>query len=63
MELARKKFTEFKERGDIPDAELDEFWADLRPATIEEMIGEWKGGEFRTGHKMERPAREGRLVR
>ena len=53
MDVARKKFTEFKERsGDIADAELDEFWAELAPATIDEMIGEWKGGEFQTGHKM-----------
>lgn len=53
MDLARKKFTEFKQRsGDIPDTELDEFWAELQPATIEGMIGEWKGGEFRTGHKL-----------
>ena len=53
MTLARKKFTEFKERGrDIADAELDEFWASLQPATIDGMIGEWKGGEFVTGHKM-----------
>ena len=53
MSLARKKFTEFKERiGGIPDAELDEFWATLQPATIDGMIGKWKGGEFVTGHKM-----------
>lgn len=53
MDLARKKFTEFKERsGDIPDGELDEFWSELQPAAVEEMIGEWKGGEFRTGHKL-----------
>ena len=53
MSLARKRFTEFKERdGDIPDAELDEFWATLQPATVEGMLGEWKGGEFATGHKM-----------
>jgi hypothetical protein len=53
MSLARKKFTEFKERGgDISDAELDEFWKSLQPATIDGMIGEWKGGEFATGHKM-----------
>lgn len=53
MDLARKKFTEFKERsGDIADSELDEFWAELAPATIDEMLGEWKGGEFQTGHKM-----------
>jgi hypothetical protein len=53
MSLARKKFTEFKERGGgVPDTELDDFWATLEPATIEGMLGEWKGGEFATGHKM-----------
>ena len=53
MSLARKKFTAFKERADaISDTELDDFWATLAPATIDGMIGEWKGGEFRTGHKM-----------
>jgi hypothetical protein len=51
--LARKKFTELKERtGRIPDVELDDFWATLEPATIDDMIGEWKGGEFVTGHRM-----------
>jgi hypothetical protein len=51
--LARKRFDEFKERADdIPDGELDDFWSTLEPATIEGMLGEWKGGEFRTGHKM-----------
>jgi Domain of unknown function (DUF4334)/GXWXG protein len=53
VDLARKKFTAFTERsGDIADDELDEFWSELPPATIEDMIGEWKGGEFQTGHKM-----------
>lgn len=53
MSLTRKVFTEFKERGDqITDAELDDFWATLDPANIDGMIGEWKGGEFLTGHKM-----------
>jgi hypothetical protein len=52
MSLARKHFTEFKERGDgITDAELDDFWATLQPTTIDEMIGEWKGGDFPTGHR------------
>ncbi|SOJ57941.1 hypothetical protein MSIMFB_05422 [Mycobacterium simulans] len=53
MTLARKKFTEFAERSEpIPDVELDDFWATLQPATIDDMIGEWRGGEFVTGHKM-----------
>ena len=51
--LARKKFTELKERTDqIADTELDDFWATLEPTTIETMIGEWRGGEFVTGHRM-----------
>jgi hypothetical protein len=50
-ELARKTFTAFKECDDvISDEELDDFWATLTPATVEFMIGEWKGGEFNTGH-------------
>jgi hypothetical protein len=52
MTLARKKFTEFKERDHIADTELDDFWAALQPTTMDGMIGEWKGGEFVTGHKM-----------
>ncbi|MGV0794723.1 DUF4334 domain-containing protein [Mycolicibacterium sp. XJ1819] len=52
MTEARKKFAEFKERTEqIDDAELDDFWARLRPATIAFMIGEWAGGEFNTGHR------------
>ncbi|MGH3578025.1 MAG: DUF4334 domain-containing protein [Mycobacterium sp.] len=60
-ELARKKFTEFKERTDpITDAELDDYWASLRPATIDGMIGEWKGDGFNTGHKLNTALREAR---
>lgn len=53
MSLARKQFNEFKNRSDkIADAELGDYWATLEPATIDEMVGEWKGGEFLTGHMM-----------
>lgn len=52
MTNARKTFTEFTSRsGEIPDADLDAFWETLEPATIDFMIGEWKGGEFATGHR------------
>jgi GXWXG protein len=52
-ELARKKFTEFKERtGAIDDAELDDYSASLPQATVYGMLGEWKGGEFVTDHQM-----------
>lgn len=49
---ARKKFAELKERTEhITDAELDDFWATVQPATINLMIGEWAGGEFDTDHR------------
>jgi GXWXG protein/uncharacterized protein DUF4334 len=52
MSDARETFTELTKRtGQIPDAELDAFWATLTPATIDFMIGEWKGGELDTGHQ------------
>ncbi|WP_029116246.1 DUF4334 domain-containing protein [Mycobacterium sp. URHB0044] len=53
MTESRNLFSELKQRAQqIPDAELDEFWASLGPATVADMIGEWKGGEFITGHMM-----------
>jgi hypothetical protein len=52
MTDARKTFTELTARTEpILDAELDEFWATLEPVTIDFMVGEWKGGEFHTGHR------------
>jgi hypothetical protein len=51
--VARKRFTEFKERADgIADAELDDFWATLEPVGLEFMTGEWAGGAFDNGHPM-----------
>ncbi len=53
MSQPRARFADFKQRSEaIPDTELDQFWATLAPATIDGMIGEWKGGEFLTAHKM-----------
>jgi hypothetical protein len=52
MSLARKTFTELTARTDvIADAALDAFWTTLEPASIDFMIGEWRGGEFHTGHR------------
>lgn len=48
----REAFEALKARTDrIPDADLDAFWSTLQPATVDVMIGEWKGGEFDTGHR------------
>jgi hypothetical protein len=53
MTDARDTFAELTAReGRIPDAELDAFWATLDPATVDFMIGEWKGGAFDTGHRL-----------
>jgi len=53
MTTALDTFAALKKRPDeIPDAELDAFWATLQPVTVDFMIGEWKGGEFVTGHQM-----------
>ena len=53
MTEARKKFAALREGTEpVPDAVLDDFWATLRPATIDFMLGEWAGGEFVTGHFM-----------
>lgn len=52
MSLARTTFTALTERTDqISDAELDAFWSTLEPTSIDFMIGEWRGGEFETGHR------------
>jgi len=52
MTISLETFAELKARTDqLPDAALDAFWATLAPASIDFMIGEWKGGEFNTGHR------------
>jgi hypothetical protein len=55
MSDLREIFAELKARdGQIPDAELDAFWAILAPLTVDELLGEWKGGAFDTGHPVSR---------
>ena len=51
MTESRTRFEEFKARDTVADSDLDEFWASLEPATVAEMLGDWCGGEFVTGHR------------
>lgn len=45
-----KTFNELiSQKEKIPEEELENFFSSLEPITIEEMIGEWKGGYFPTG--------------
>ncbi|MBM9617916.1 DUF4334 domain-containing protein [Streptomyces zhihengii] len=50
---ARTRFRELREKdGPVPAAELDAIWAVLATTRPEEILGEWKGGEFATGHPL-----------
>ncbi|USQ85324.1 DUF4334 domain-containing protein [Streptomyces phaeoluteigriseus] len=50
---ARARFQELREKdGMVSPAELDQIWAALATVRPEDILGEWKGGEFRTGHPL-----------
>ncbi|MGW1465929.1 DUF4334 domain-containing protein [Streptomyces sp. NPDC002308] len=51
---ARARFQELRERDGLVDPlELDSVWAVLDTVRPEEILGGWKGGEFRTGHPLD----------
>ncbi|MEU3947895.1 DUF4334 domain-containing protein [Streptomyces sp. NPDC029526] len=51
---ARARFHVLRETdGPVDPRELDAIWAALGPARPEDILGDWKGGEFRTGHPLE----------
>lgn len=51
---ARARFQELRMKdGPVAAVELDAIWAALAPIRPEEILGEWKGGEFRTGHPLD----------
>ncbi|MDX2937795.1 DUF4334 domain-containing protein [Streptomyces ipomoeae] len=48
---ARARFAELRaQEGQVSATELDEIWAALDTVRPEEILGEWKGDEFDTGH-------------
>lgn len=51
-EKARTRFAELRGQRDVSPADLDEVWAALDTVHSEDMLGNWKGDEFHTGHKM-----------
>ncbi|THA71038.1 DUF4334 domain-containing protein [Streptomyces sp. A0958] len=51
---ARARFQELRERSGLIDpGELDAVWTALDTVRPQDILGEWKGGEFRTGHPLE----------
>ncbi|MGW0567564.1 MULTISPECIES: DUF4334 domain-containing protein [Streptomyces] len=50
---ARARFQELREKdGPVGAPELDAIWAALATVRPEDILGEWKGGEFDTGHPL-----------
>ncbi|MFB7335395.1 DUF4334 domain-containing protein [Streptomyces adustus] len=50
---ARARFHELRAQdGPVDPVELDAIWAALATVRPEEILGVWKGGEFRTGHPL-----------
>lgn len=51
-ENARDKFLQLRNtNGRVVPSELDDVWAALATVRPEEILGEWKGSEFDTGHR------------
>ncbi|EFV12074.1 DUF4334 domain-containing protein [Segniliparus rugosus] len=52
-EKAQLRFSELREEpDDVSAEELDEIWAALPTVRVEEIIGQWRGDVFNTGHTL-----------
>ena len=50
---ARTLFTALRAKESaVPAGELDTVWAALPAVRVEDILGEWRGGEFDTGHPL-----------
>lgn len=51
----RARWDQLRSRTDsVATAELDRLWADLESVAVDEILGEWRGFAFTTGHPLER---------
>lgn len=50
MSDLRARFEAFRDADGVDTADLDQLWADLRPVSVDEVLGPWRGGDFATGH-------------
>lgn len=63
MELteARSRFAALRRRtGGVRPADLDEIWAALPTARVEDVLGAWHGADFATGHPLNQGLRDAR---
>jgi hypothetical protein len=55
FEEAQRKFAALRDRTDrIDPAELDQVWQGLTTVDVPSILGNWKGGDFDTGHPTSR---------
>jgi Domain of unknown function (DUF4334)/GXWXG protein len=55
IDEARSRFADLRGRGSAVGAdELDALWAALPVVRVEEILGEWRGSAFDTGHPLSR---------
>lgn len=51
IEQARTRISALREQDSgVSTAELDEIWSVLETAQVDEILGQWKGDDFATGH-------------
>lgn len=51
-DTAKARFDQLRGEDNASPADLDELWATLDTVDASEILGRWKGDEFRTGHPM-----------
>ncbi|MGG7101744.1 DUF4334 domain-containing protein [Rhodococcus sp. 24CO] len=53
LDDARRAFAKLREQeNDVSPTELDEVWAALETVDTADILGEWKGDDFATGHRL-----------
>lgn len=53
LDDARRAFANLREQeNDVSPTELDEVWAALDTVDAADILGEWKGDDFATGHRL-----------
>lgn len=53
MSAEKTRWQQLREQADgVTTAELDQLWTRLRPARAEDILGEWRGDAFQTGHPL-----------
>ncbi|MFD3508678.1 DUF4334 domain-containing protein [Nocardia sp. NPDC058666] len=52
MSADKPRWQQLREQRDVATADLDQLWTRLRPARAEDILGQWRGDAFQTGHPL-----------